>query len=496
MAAAAGQDSDDWDAELVRRFHPEAMQASRGEASADAEGCGADNAADVERRLGSSEEAVAALCGGALQRVRVLLLVGLPGSGKSTLAAQLGDRDARWQVVCQDELGTRARCEDAMREGLLRDRRIVVDRTNLSAEQRSTWIDLALSGGISAQRTAVLWMDVAPQECIRRVRARRGHPTIRNGNAAAGIVARMRRGWVRPDKEAEGFGALLVVPGGASASPKADRGLRAYFSVAPARGSTEGRTAPAEGDAPCHATVAGERVVAGATAKRARCEARAAAELPAYCHPRPDAAPPRLRGLHPFTGEPAALAPALQPYVYYRDDDFVVIYDGYRKAAFHLLILAREGSLRAQTPSQLCPGDVGVLEKMSALAARLVLHLRAQAATPALSDVPGVGTFRIGFHGIPSLTPLHLHIISTDFRSPWMKKRHHYNSFSTDFLVGLDPTVAWLRGEAAGPYDDARALKALKQGPMACHRCGRGFSNSFADLYRHVKTCTGHESGK
>lgn len=42
-----------------------------------------------------------------------------------------------------------------------------------------------------------------------------------------------------------------------------------------------------------------------------------------------------------------------------------------------------------------------------------------------------VGLPRCGYHGIPSLQPLHLHIISQDFDSVRIKKLRHYNSFTT-----------------------------------------------------------------
>lgn len=38
---------------------------------------------------------------------------------------------------------------------------------------------------------------------------------------------------------------------------------------------------------------------------------------------------------------------------------------------------------------------------------------------------------RCGYHAIPSLQPLHIHIISQDFDSPALKKKQHWNSFTT-----------------------------------------------------------------
>uniref|UniRef100_A0A915IJX4 Aprataxin n=1 Tax=Romanomermis culicivorax TaxID=13658 RepID=A0A915IJX4_ROMCU len=42
--------------------------------------------------------------------------------------------------------------------------------------------------------------------------------------------------------------------------------------------------------------------------------------------------------------------------------------------------------------------------------------------------------FRYGFHARPSLSRLHLHVISQDFDSPCLKNKKHWNSFNTEFF--------------------------------------------------------------
>lgn len=43
-------------------------------------------------------------------------------------------------------------------------------------------------------------------------------------------------------------------------------------------------------------------------------------------------------------------------------------------------------------------------------------------------------TFRFGFHAVPSMAQLHLHVVSQDLRGSGMKHRKHWNSFATDFF--------------------------------------------------------------
>lgn len=42
--------------------------------------------------------------------------------------------------------------------------------------------------------------------------------------------------------------------------------------------------------------------------------------------------------------------------------------------------------------------------------------------------------FKIGYHISPSMQRLHLHVISTDFNSNYLKTKKHWNSFNTDFF--------------------------------------------------------------
>lgn len=43
--------------------------------------------------------------------------------------------------------------------------------------------------------------------------------------------------------------------------------------------------------------------------------------------------------------------------------------------------------------------------------------------------------FQIGYHAKPSLSQLHLHVISTDFDSNTMKSKKHWNSFTTELFI-------------------------------------------------------------
>ena len=109
-----------------------------------------------------------------------------------------------------------------------------------------------------------------------------------------------------------------------------------------------------------------------------------------------------------------------------------VIKDAFPKPRHHFLILSREkiSNLKSLTSSHL----------------DLLKHMydrgRAQAAKITTTE-PGV-QFRYGYHAVPSMARLHMHVISQDFDSPCLK---HKNSFTTDFFMDADRIVKMLREE-------------------------------------------------
>ena len=64
----------------------------------------------------------------------------------------------------------------------------------------------------------------------------------------------------------------------------------------------------------------------------------------------------------------------------------------------------------------------------------------------------------VGFHALPSLAPLHLHVLSPDLDSPWLKTKRHFNSFTqASFFLRLDDVLACVRQAAGGAAASARA---------------------------------------
>jgi bifunctional polynucleotide phosphatase/kinase len=158
--------------------------------------------ASVEGRAG---EASAIISASKPPGAELLVLVGRPGSGKSTFSQELGQLG--YVRVCQDELGTKARCVKAVKDLLSRRVCVVLDATNSSPRTRAEWIALARQ-----QRASVraLLIDVSREQAwhmnlFREAQsggARRRVPDI--------AYAVFEKGYVEPAVE-EGFDEVLRV---------------------------------------------------------------------------------------------------------------------------------------------------------------------------------------------------------------------------------------------------------------------------------------------
>lgn len=86
-----------------------------------------------------------------------------------------------------------------------------------------------------------------------------------------------------------------------------------------------------------------------------------------------------------------------------------------------------------------------------------------------------------GVHTHPSMSHLHIHILSIDRQSECMRHRKHYNSFATPFLVDVEDF----------PLDKQETARRSKGGwldrDLVCWRCGRNFGNKFKALKQHLE---------
>ncbi|XP_054636042.1 aprataxin isoform X2 [Dunckerocampus dactyliophorus] len=156
----------------------------------------------------------------------------------------------------------------------------------------------------------------------------------------------------------------------------------------------------------------------------------------------------------------------------FKDDKVVVIKDKYPKARYHWLVLPWESiaSLKA-----LRKEHCSLLEHMHKVADQMVqgcLH------TSSLN-------FRSGYHAIPSMSHVHLHVISQDFDSPCLKNKKHWNSFTTEYFIDSQDVIRML--EADGKVTIKEGTSELLKLPLRCHQCCKELPTIPA-LKQHLKS--------
>ncbi|TCD68898.1 hypothetical protein EIP91_009448 [Steccherinum ochraceum] len=187
----------------------------------------------------------------------------------------------------------------------------------------------------------------------------------------------------------------------------------------------------------------------------------------------------------------------------------LTIYDAYPKSTFHFLVLPR---LKAVATSQdgdkkekekeivdamglgLKEGDLKSLKRLLRKGkekARKILEPMQEAAQACVKEIEEemirMYGFKwdiwIGFHPVPSMEHLHLHIISADLCSTALKNKKHYNSFHPKhgFFLDLSEVLEWLDAEQTffemkAQLNPAEYEPFLKE-DLVCFKCHKLFKN-------------------
>jgi aprataxin len=196
--------------------------------------------------------------------------------------------------------------------------------------------------------------------------------------------------------------------------------------------------------------------------------------------------------------------------IWHVDDRLVGLLDKYPKSSTHALLLSRQPALDRVT--QLTAEHVPLLQHMRATALRFIEQQQEQqhqqvqqeqqhqqvqqqqeqqapsaAGGDASSTTSIPPSWRVGFHSVPSMAQLHLHILSDDFDSEWLKTKKHWNSYTSAFFLPLDDVLAGLQRGQPVVVDPSAAEALLKQA-LACHRCGAALAN-MPKLKQHIASC-------
>ncbi|CAM6129922.1 unnamed protein product [Calypogeia fissa] len=157
-------------------------------------------------------------------------------------------------------------------------------------------------------------------------------------------------------------------------------------------------------------------------------------------------------------------------------EDAVVLRDMYPKAKRHVLVVARRPGLDSLENVQ--REHLPVLRHMHSLGEEWAARF--------LQEDPSL-ICRVGYHSIPSMRQVHLHVISQDFDSASLKNKKHWNSFTTPFFLDSLDVLDWLekQGQVQISQKDAEILHDLE---LRCHRC-RSAQPNIPSLKQHISKC-------
>ncbi|KZS99263.1 hypothetical protein SISNIDRAFT_448138 [Sistotremastrum niveocremeum HHB9708] len=176
--------------------------------------------------------------------------------------------------------------------------------------------------------------------------------------------------------------------------------------------------------------------------------------------------------------DPATLPPTV---LFSHSTTTLTIFDAYPKATFHFLILPR---VSPNCPSSALANLKSVLAWDKDKAKQCIrdlqsnaLELRDKIEEEMMEKYGFKWDVWMGFHAVPSLEHLHLHVISSDLCAPALKNKKHYNSFHSKlgFFLHLNDVLEWFDATESHFKTMAKLEKSkyepLLKDDLVCHRC-------------------------
>ncbi|KAK3601332.1 hypothetical protein CHS0354_011934 [Potamilus streckersoni] len=153
------------------------------------------------------------------------------------------------------------------------------------------------------------------------------------------------------------------------------------------------------------------------------------------------------------------------------DDKVVIIRDKYPKAKFHFLAMPKV--------------NIPNLKSLKREHLVLLKHMETKGKEIA-QRFDSRRQFRFGYHAVPSMSHLHMHIISQDFDSPSLKTKKHWNSFTTEYFHDSEDIINMLEKNGRVELDTKKYQELLKN-PLKCHVCLKDLPN-MPNLKQHIKS--------
>ncbi|CAF4925180.1 aprataxin [Pieris napi] len=141
--------------------------------------------------------------------------------------------------------------------------------------------------------------------------------------------------------------------------------------------------------------------------------------------------------------------------IYKENERIVVIRDKYPKAKIHYLVLPRED---ISSIYKLSKEHIPLIEEFG----QIFKEIQKEHADFFL---------HCGFHAVPSMQRMHMHIISNDMISTCLKTRIHWNSFTTKFFLPYKDVLNKLKEDGLIDKMSPETHKSFMSIPLKCNQC-------------------------
>jgi len=152
-----------------------------------------------------------------------------------------------------------------------------------------------------------------------------------------------------------------------------------------------------------------------------------------------------------------------------KDEKIVIIKDKYPKAKHHYLVLPHE--------------SIASLKKLTSEHLPLLRHIEMK-GRELIKSLHSDVKFRYGYHAIPSMSHIHMHVISQDFNSARLKTKQHWNSFTTDYFIDSQDIIKMIEEDGKFLTDTSKHADLLKK-DLKCHCCDQKFT-TMPKLKQHI----------
>ena len=424
-------------------------------------------------------------------RQMCLVLTGTSGSGKSTIAKGLCVK--KWTVVNQDTIGSYCerecfrkkadQCVMKAKHGLMLGRHVVIDRTNMSAEQRKKFVDavryVRLNSGDDNIQLVSLYLDLDKAVTTSRVAQRQNHEGGVEGRKGVGILHKQlySRDSSTPHKS-EGFELCFRC--------KTQAEVELAVSKIKSMTGHDFPPFPTEWDgiqkppSSLSLLVQPSSPASRITTDEGNNDKRKKTKYTGFF----------LDGLLKKQRDPER--ECTKEELLTINETCFAIKDKYPKAKFHALVLPR--SSKFKHPFDVFKEEEGSFENNNNNERQFVWNQMVSTALDIVKDqqrkLPPETKFRVGFHLKPSMQPVHLHVISQDFVSEKLTTKQHWHTFvNNEFFIDFFKAETMTR-----QWDDSRCEQIVKSNDLRCHKCKSSCTN-MPQLKRHIVECVAPQTG-